>query len=66
MLHFGVEVEIDRKQDIGINLGIFKFLIEDINKDSYISLPFRVSFRAMIPVDDHVKSNDRILETKLP
>jgi hypothetical protein len=42
MLHLGVEIDIDRIQDMYINVNIFKLLMEDIHKRSNIASPFRV------------------------
>jgi hypothetical protein len=48
LLHFGVEVEVDRLTNTQVNLSIYKFLIEDIQKDVKMALPFRVSFSKLI------------------
>lgn len=43
LLHLGIEVMIDRQTDITVNMGVFKFLIEDIYEGSNIDPAFRVS-----------------------
>ena len=43
MLHLGVEVEIDRELNKNINMTIFKFDIEDTQKEVNIAPPFRVN-----------------------
>ena len=42
MLHLGVEIDLDRIQNMYINVNIFKLLMEDIQKRSNIAKPFRV------------------------
>jgi hypothetical protein len=42
MLHLGVEIDLDRIQNMYINVNIFKLLMEDIHKRSNIATPFRV------------------------
>ena len=42
MLHLGVEVEIDRESNKYINMSIFRFDIEDTQKEVSIAPPFRV------------------------
>jgi hypothetical protein len=42
MLHLGVEIDLDRIQNMYININIFKLLMEDIHKRSNIATPFRV------------------------
>ena len=43
MLHLGVEVEIDRESNKDIKMTIFRFDIEDTQKEVSIAPPFRVS-----------------------
>jgi hypothetical protein len=43
LLHLGVEVDIDRESNKYINMSIFRFDIEDTQKDVHIAPPFRVS-----------------------
>lgn len=44
MLHLGVEIDLDRIQNMYINVNVFKLLMEDIHKRSNIATPFRVCF----------------------
>jgi hypothetical protein len=43
LLHLGLEVDIDRESNKYINMSIFRFDIEDTQKDVHIALPFRVT-----------------------
>jgi hypothetical protein len=44
LLHLGVEVDIDRESNKYINMSIFRFDIEDTQKDVHIAPPFRLIF----------------------
>jgi hypothetical protein len=42
MMHFNIEVEIDRVHNTFMNLSIFKFIIQDMCQDYQILPQFRV------------------------
>jgi len=48
MLNFGIEVGIDREERVSVKVKVFKFLIEDVQKDQYISPAFRVNHLPLI------------------
>jgi hypothetical protein len=50
MLHLGVEIDLDRIQNMHINVNVFKLLMEDIHKRSNIATPFRVRLLSLISV----------------
>jgi hypothetical protein len=62
MLHLGIEVEIDRQTDLHFNMGVFKFLIEDIHKKANIAPSFRVTHSSITSIDDPLKPAGRSTE----
>jgi hypothetical protein len=45
MLNLGVEIDLDREDDIYINVNVYKLIIEDIHKKSKLADEFRVIFQ---------------------
>jgi hypothetical protein len=42
MVHLGVEIDLDRMENMHININVYKLIMEDIHKRSNIASPFRV------------------------
>ena len=43
LLQLGIEIDIDRRTNLHLNMNIYKFLIEDVQSELQIAPPFRVS-----------------------
>ena len=57
MLHLGVEIDLDRQENMHINVNVYKLLMEDIHKRSNIATPFRVRLYYLLFLAYIIKPN---------